>query len=78
MNNSLDPLNTILMVYTIPGILLLIAGIIVIILGYGKEKKALKLAGIVIAAMGIQVLVIIGAFALYLKFIISLAESGAV
>ena len=78
MNNSLDPLNTILMVYTIPGILLLIAGIIVIILGYGKEKKALKLAGIVIAALGIQVLVIIGAFALYFKFIISLAESGAV
>lgn len=74
MDNSIDPLSTVLMVYTIPGILLLIAGIIVIVLGYGKEKKALKLAGIVITAIGFQVLAVIGALALYLKFIISLTQ----
>ena len=74
MDNSIDPLSTILMVYTIPGILLLMAGIIVIVLGYGKEKKALKLAGIVITAIGFQVLAVIGALALYLKFIISLTQ----
>nr|WP_297162884.1 hypothetical protein [uncultured Dysgonomonas sp.] len=74
MDNSIDPLSTVLMVYTIPGILLLMAGIIVIVLGYGKEKKALKLAGIVITAIGFQVLAVIGALALYLKFIISLTQ----
>lgn len=74
MDSSIDPLSTILMVYTIPGILLVMAGIIVIILGYGKEKKALKLAGIVITAIGFQVLAVIGALALYLKFIISLTQ----
>ena len=74
MDNSIDPLSTILMVYTIPGILLLMAVIIVIVLGYGKEKKALKLAGIVITAIGFQVLAVIGALALYLKFIISLTQ----
>lgn len=74
MDNSIDPLSTVLMVYTIPGILLLMAGIIVIVLGYGKEKKALKLAGIVITAIGFQVLTVIGALALYLKFIISLTQ----
>lgn len=74
MDSSIDPLSTILMVYTIPGILLLMAGIIVIVLGYGKEKKALKLAGIVITAIGFQVLAVIGALALYLKFIISLTQ----
>lgn len=74
MENSTDFLTTLLMIYTIPGILLLIAGIVVLVLGYGKEKRSLKLAGVVIAAMGIQVLVIIGAFALYFKFVLSLAE----
>lgn len=74
MDNSIDPLSTVLMVYTIPGILLLMAGIIVIVLGYGKEKKALKLAGIVITAIGFQVLAVIGALAQYLKFIISLTQ----
>lgn len=74
MDNSIAPLSTVLMVYTIPGILLLMAGIIVIVLGYGKEKKALKLAGIVITAIGFQVLAVIGALALYLKFIISLTQ----
>lgn len=74
MDNSIDPLSTVLMVYTIPGILLLMAGIIVIVLGYGKEKKAMKLAGIVITAIGFQVLTVIGALALYLKFIISLTQ----
>lgn len=74
MDNSIDPLSTVLMVYTIPGILLLMAGIIVIVLGYGKEKKALKLAGIVITAIGFQLLAVIGALALYLKFIISLTQ----
>lgn len=74
MDNSIDPLSTVLMVYTIPGILLLMAGIIVTVLGYGKEKKALKLAGIVITAIGFQVLAVIGALALYLKFIISLTQ----
>lgn len=77
MNNSSDFLTTLLMIYTIPGIVLLIAGIIVLVLGYGKEKKSLKLAGVVIAAMGIQVLVIIGAFALYFKFILSMVEANA-
>ncbi len=74
MNNDLDVLHSILMAYSIPGILLLIAGIIVIVLGYGKEKKSLKLAGIVIAAVGFQILIILGAISLYFKFIISLAE----
>lgn len=73
MNQDLEVLNTVLMVYSAPGILLLIAGIIVIVLGYGKEKKTLKLAGIVIAAIGFQVLVIVGAIALYFNFIISLS-----
>lgn len=72
MNNDFEGLNIILMVYSIPAIILLLAGIIVIVIGYGKEKKTLKLAGIVITAMGIQVVAIIGALALYFKFILSL------
>ena len=72
MNNDIEALNTIMMIYIIPTIVFLIVGIIVIIMGYGKEKKALKLAGVVITAMGIQFLLIIGAFILYFKFIESL------
>lgn len=73
MNNDLDPLSTILIIYTIPGILLLLGGIIVTVLGYGKEKKSLKLAGVVIAGIGIQVLIVVAVLALYFNFILSLA-----
>lgn len=71
MNNDMDIFYTILMVYAIPAVILLLAGIVVIVIGYGKEKKTLKLAGIVITAIGIQIVAIMGALALYFKFLAS-------
>lgn len=67
----MDIFYTILMVYAIPSVILLLAGIVVIVIGYGKEKKTLKLAGIVITAIGIQIVAIMGALALYFKFLAS-------
>ena len=67
----MDIFYTILMVYAIPAVILLLAGIVVIVIGYGKEKKTLKLAGIVITAIGIQIVAIMGALALYFKFLAS-------
>lgn len=72
MNNDIAILYAMLMIYSIPAILLLVAGIIVIVIGYGKEKKGLKLAGTVITALGIQILAIMGALALYFNFLMSL------
>lgn len=71
MNNDMEIFYTILMVYAIPAVILLLAGIVVIVIGYGKEKKTLKLAGIVITAIGIQIVAIMGALALYFKFLVS-------
>lgn len=73
MNHDIEVSNTILMVYSVPVFLLLIAGIIVIVFGYAKEKKVLKLAGFVIVAIGFQLLLIELAIALYFNFIISLS-----
>ena len=73
MNHDIEVSNTILMVYSVPVFLLLIAGIIVTVLGYAQEKKVLKLAGFVIVAIGFQLLLIELAIALYFNFIISLS-----
>ena len=73
MNHNIEVSNTILMVYSVPVFLLLIAGIIVTVLGYTKEKKVLKLAGFVIVAIGFQLLLIELAIALYFNHIISLS-----
>lgn len=73
MNHDIEVSNTILMVYSVPVFLLLIAGIIVTVFGYAKEKKVLKLAGFVIVAIGFQLLLIELAIALYFNFIISLS-----
>lgn len=73
MNHDIEVPNTILMVYSVPVFLLLIAGIIVTVFGYAKEKKVLKLAGFVIVAIGFQLLLIELAIALYFNFIISLS-----
>lgn len=73
MNHDIEVSNTILMVYSVPVFLLLIAGIIVTVLGYAQEKKVLKLAGFVIVAIGFQLLLIELAIALYFNHIISLS-----
>ncbi len=73
MNHDIEVSNTILMVYSVPVFLLLIAGIIVTVLGYAKEKKVLKLAGFVIVAIGFQLLLVVLAITLYFQFIISLS-----
>ena len=73
MNHDIEVSNTILMVYSVPVFLLLIAGIIVTVLGYAQEKKVLKLAGFVIVAIVFQLLLIELAIALYFNHIISLS-----
>lgn len=73
MGHSLDAINSILMIYAIPFSIITLAGIVVIIIGFGKEKKNLKIAGTIITAIGLKLLILLGCFALYLKFIMSIA-----
>lgn len=75
MEDSLEAINSILMVYAIPLSIISLAGIIVLIIGFGKEKKALKIAGIVIAIVGLKCLIMLGCFALYMKFIMSITSN---
>ncbi len=71
-NNSLEMLNSILMVYAIPFSIILLAGIVVLILGFAKEKRGFKIAGLIIAVTGFKLLVLLGCMALYMKFIVSM------
>ena len=73
-NNSLEMLNSILMVYAIPFSIILLAGIVVLILGFAKEKRGFKIAGLIIAVTGFKLLVFLGFMALYMKFIISMTH----
>lgn len=68
-NNSLEMLNSILMVYAIPFGLIFLAGIIVLVLGFVKEKKNFKIAGLIITVTGFKLLVLLGCMVLYVKFI---------
>lgn len=72
MQDPLEAMNIILMIYAIPCIFILLAGIVVIIIGYGKEKKPLKIAGLVISIVAFKVLVLLGCIAVYFRFIESL------
>ncbi len=71
-NNSLEMFNSILMIYAIPFGIILLAGIIVLILGFAKEKRGFKIAGLIIAVTGLKLLVFLGCIALYMKFITSM------
>ena len=73
-NNSLEMLNSILIVYAIPFGLIFLAGIIVLIFGFVKEKKSFKIAGLIITVTGFKLLVLLGCMALYMKFIISMTN----
>lgn len=74
MNDSLEIMNSILMIYAIPFGIILLAGIVVVILGFAKEKKGIKIAGLIIAATGLKLLILLGCMALYMKFIISMTH----
>lgn len=74
MNNSLEMLNSILMIYAIPFGIILLAGIVVVILGFAKEKRNLKIAGLIIAATGFKLLILLGCMALYMKFIMAMTH----
>lgn len=76
MNNNIEVLNTLLLLYTIPAVIFLLAGIVVIVLGYGKEKKALKIAGLVIAVVGFKILLVLGGLFLYFKFLASITQAN--
>lgn len=73
-NNSLEVINSILMIYAIPFGVVLLAGIVVIVLGFAKEKRNLKIAGLIIAATGFKLLILLGCMALYMKFVMSFAH----
>ncbi|PXV69178.1 hypothetical protein CLV62_101447 [Dysgonomonas alginatilytica] len=75
MENNLNAMYLILIVYAIAFALITFAGVVVIVIGFGKEKKNLKLAGIVITGIGFKLLVILGCFALYMKYIASLTSN---
>lgn len=69
-----DPFNSIyyiLLIYAIPFVLITLAGIVVTVIGYGKEHKNLKLAGIVVTLLGAKLVVLLALFALYMRFIMS-------
>lgn len=74
MEHSLDAINSILMIYSIPFSIITLAGIVVIVIGFGKEKKNLKIAGTVITAVGLKLLILLGLMALYMKFILSITH----
>lgn len=47
--------------------IIILAGIIVVIIGYGKEQKNLKLAGAIIAGTGIKLLILLVCYAWFLN-----------
>lgn len=73
-NNGLEMMNSLLMIYAIPFSIILLAGIVVIIIGFAKEKKGLKIAGLIIAITGLKLLILLGCMSLYMKFITSITH----
>lgn len=73
-NNGLEMINNILMVYAIPFGIILLAGIVVIIIGFSKQKRGLKLAGLIIAVTGLKLLIVLGFMSLYMKFITTMTQ----
>lgn len=73
-NHGLEMVHSILMVYAIPFSIILLAGIVIIILGFSKQKKGLKIAGLIIAVTGLKVLILLGCMSLYMQFIQSLTN----
>lgn len=71
MEDQFNSIYYILLIYAIPCVLITLAGIVVTVIGYGKEQKNLKLAGVVVTIIGAKLVVILALFALYMRFIIS-------